>query len=143
MLRSLIARTYNEFSHPVVDAVIVHGKDGDNPAVFRACRAAFRRHPCESGQRPTSQLTNSAKAIYAGRNVLDQQMIEHHDARVVRVGNDIELVRVNGDVIVSNVDIGGTGDHAPNWIGEWAAGPLNASRLTCQRVRFPGSLLNL
>ena len=25
VLKDLIARTYNEFSHPVVDAIIVHG----------------------------------------------------------------------------------------------------------------------
>ena len=29
VLKDLIARTYNEFSHPVVDAIIVHGKNGD------------------------------------------------------------------------------------------------------------------
>ena len=37
--------------------------------------------------------------------MLDKQILDTDGARVVRV-NDIELVRVNGDVIVSNVDIG-------------------------------------
>ena len=38
-------------------------------------------------------------------DVLDKQIIDTDGARVVRV-NDIELMRVNGHVVVGNVDIG-------------------------------------
>jgi len=46
--------------------------------------------------------------IFLVRDVLDKQIIDTEGARVVRV-NDLELVRVNGSVLVSNVDVGMTG----------------------------------
>jgi magnesium transporter len=41
-------------------------------------------------------------------DVLDKQIIDTNDARVVRA-NDLELLRVNGSMVVSNVDIGTAG----------------------------------
>jgi CBS domain-containing protein len=46
--------------------------------------------------------------VLLSRDVLDQQIIDTDGARVVRV-NDVELVRVNGTIYVSNVDI--------SWVG--------------------------
>ena len=46
--------------------------------------------------------------LYLVRDVLDKQIIDTNGVRVVRV-NDLELTRVNEDIYVSNVDIGGAG----------------------------------
>jgi magnesium transporter len=46
--------------------------------------------------------------ILLSRDVLDKQIIDTDGARVVRV-NDVELIRVNGTIYVSNVDI--------SWLG--------------------------
>jgi Mg2+ transporter MgtE len=46
--------------------------------------------------------------ILLSRDVLDKQIIDTDGARVVRV-NDVELVRVNGTIYVSNVDV--------SWVG--------------------------
>jgi len=47
-------------------------------------------------------------ALYLIRDVLDKQIIDVNGIRVVRV-NDLELTNVNGDIYVSNVDIGASG----------------------------------
>jgi flagellar motility protein MotE (MotC chaperone)/sporulation protein YlmC with PRC-barrel domain len=49
-----------------------------------------------------------ADDVLLSRDVLDKQIIDTDGARVVRV-NDVELVRVNGTIYVSNVDI--------SWLG--------------------------
>jgi magnesium transporter len=46
--------------------------------------------------------------VLLSRDVLDKQIIDTDGARVVRV-NDVELIRVNGTIYVSNVDI--------SWLG--------------------------
>ena len=46
--------------------------------------------------------------VLLSRDVLDKQIIDTDGARVVRV-NDVELVRVNGTIYVSNVDV--------SWLG--------------------------
>ncbi len=46
--------------------------------------------------------------VLLSRDVLDKQIIDTDGARVVRV-NDVELVRVNGTIYVSNVDV--------SWVG--------------------------
>ena len=46
--------------------------------------------------------------LYLVRDVLDKQIIDTNGVRVVRV-NDLELARVNENIYVSNVDIGGLG----------------------------------
>jgi magnesium transporter len=106
VLKDLIARTSKEFSHPVVDAIIVHGKDGDRTlpytdlAALLSAAIPLRR---SMGEIPSYEVREGD--IRLVEDVLDQQIIDTDGARVVRV-NDIELVRVNGNVVVSNVDIG-------------------------------------
>ena len=46
--------------------------------------------------------------LFLARDVLDKQIIDTDGVRVVRV-NDLELARVDGQVYVANVDIGGLG----------------------------------
>jgi magnesium transporter len=47
----------------------------------------------------------SENDVFLSRDVLDKQIIDTDGARVVRV-NDLELVRVNNTLYVSNVDVG-------------------------------------
>ena len=51
---------------------------------------------------PTFEVTE--QDVLLSRDVLDKQIIDTDGARVVRV-NDVELVRVNGTIYVSNVEI--------------------------------------
>jgi magnesium transporter len=106
VLVDLIARPYKEFSHPVVDAIIVRSHEGDR--IFSYTDLAALLSAAIPLNRPSAEI-----ALYELReddirlveDVLDQQILDMDGARVVRV-NDIELVRVNGNVIVTNVDIG-------------------------------------
>ena len=50
----------------------------------------------------------SERDLYLARDVLDKQIIDVNGIRVVRV-NDLELTPVNGDIYVSNVDLGASG----------------------------------
>ena len=72
------------------------------------------------------------------QDVLDKQILDTDGARVVRV-NDIELVRVNGDVMVSNVDIGLLGilrRIGLERLGRWAR--RAPSTRMCQLAPSPG-----
>jgi Mg2+ transporter MgtE len=59
-----------------------------------------------SGEIPVFELKDDD--VLLSRDVLDKQIIDTDGARVVRV-NDVELVRVNGTIYVSNVDV--------SWLG--------------------------
>lgn len=106
VLKDLIARSLKEFTHPVVDAIVVRGKDGDRAIPYSDLAALL------SAAIPLKRPASSIPAYEFRENdirlvedVLDKQILDTDGARVVRV-NDIELVRVNGNVVVSNVDIG-------------------------------------
>ncbi len=105
-LKDLVARSYKEFSHPVVDAIVVHGKEGERTFPYGDLAALLSaaiplKRP--AGEIPPYDVREDD--IRLVEEVLDKQILDTDGARVVRV-NDIELVRVNGNVIVSNVDIG-------------------------------------
>ncbi len=51
---------------------------------------------------------SSEQDLYLVRDVLDKQIIDVNGIRVVRV-NDLELTNINGDIYVSNVDVGSGG----------------------------------
>jgi CBS domain-containing protein/sporulation protein YlmC with PRC-barrel domain len=124
VLKDLIARTYNEFSHPVVDAVVVHGDMGDMALPYSDLAALLSA--AIPLRRPLADIPSymfRENDIHLVEDVLDKQILDTDDARVVRV-NDIELVRVNGNVIVSNVDIGVLGIMRRiglEKLGRWAA----------------------
>lgn len=60
-------------------------------------------------QQPATQtLTVASNEIYLARDVLDKQMIDTEDHRVIRV-NDLELGKIGNNYCVLNVDIGGRG----------------------------------
>jgi magnesium transporter len=124
VLKDLIARTYSEFSHPVVNAIIVHGKNGDIALPYSDLAALLSA--AIPLRRPAVDIPNYVSResdIRLVEDVLDKQILDTDGARVVRV-NDIELVRVNGNVIVSNVDIGVLGIMRRiglEKLGRWAA----------------------
>lgn len=60
-------------------------------------------------QQPVCEIFHeSGNQIYLARDVLDKQVIDVEDHRMVRV-NDLELGRIGGDYRLINVDIGGRG----------------------------------
>ena len=105
-LKDVIARPIGEFLHPVVNAIVVGGPTGDRIIAYRDLAALLSSAiPLRSSLTELSAYDGHESDIRLIQDVLDKQILDTDGARVVRV-NDIELVRVNGHVIVSNVDIG-------------------------------------
>ncbi len=108
-LQDIIARSRTESIHPEVEALLIRTKTGTQTVPFSAVAVLLA---------PVIVLNNSLthlpayvaneKDIFLARDVLDRQIIDTDGARVVRV-NDLEFVRVNGKMMVSNVDVGGLG----------------------------------
>jgi len=108
-LTDVIVRPWAEFPHPLIEAVAIEGKGGRRILPFAAVAALL------SPVIPLKYRLNDAPLfelkeddILLSRDVLDKQIIDTDGARVVRV-NDVELVRVNGTIYVSNVDV--------SWVG--------------------------
>ncbi len=105
-LKDLVARSFKEFSHPVVDAIIIHTANGDHAIPYTDLAALLSvAIPLKRPFADIQAYEFHEDDIRLVQDVLDKQILDTDGARVVRV-NDIELVRVNGDVVVSNVDIG-------------------------------------
>lgn len=124
VLKDLVARSLKEFKHPVVDAIVVHASTGDRTVPYSELAALLSAAiPLKRSSKeiPDYQLQENDIRLVA--DVLDKQILDTDGARVVRV-NDIELVRVNGNVVVSNVDIGFLGilrRIGLEKLGRWAA----------------------
>jgi magnesium transporter len=124
VLKDLVARPIKEFKHPVVDAIVVHARAGDRTVPYSDLAALLSAAiPLKRASKeiPDYQLQDDDFRLVA--DVLDKQILDTDGARVVRV-NDIELVRINGDVVVSNVDIGVQGilrRIGLEKLGRWAA----------------------
>jgi CBS domain-containing protein len=105
-VKDLVARSFKEFSHPVVDAIVVRGKDGERTLPYADLAALLSvAIPLKRPAADIPPYEFRESDIRLVDDVLDKQILDTDDARVVRV-NDIELVRINGKVVVSNVDIG-------------------------------------
>ena len=105
-LDDLIARERAEFTHPVVDALVIDRRGEKQVVPYSTVMSLFTPAiplKCHVEDLPTYALNDDD--IYLSRDVLDKQIIDTDGARVVRV-NDLELVRVNGTLYVSNVDVG-------------------------------------
>ena len=124
VLKDLVARPIKEFSHPVVDAIIIHDAHGDHALPYSDLAALLSAAiPLKRPFADIPAYEFQDDDIRLVQDVLDKQILDTDGARVVRV-NDIELVRVNGDVIVSNVDIGILGilrRIGLEKLGRWAA----------------------
>jgi magnesium transporter len=108
-LVDLIARIWGEVPHPSIEAIVIEQKNTRRMVPFSSVvllmTAAIPLN-CRMADMP--EYTSSEGDIFLVRDVLDKQIIDVDGARVVRV-NDLELIKVNGNVFVSNVDIGGMG----------------------------------
>ncbi len=105
-LEDLVARELVEFPHPVVDALVIdrHGTKQIVPySVVMSLFAPAIPLKCHVEDVPTYEPAEND--VFLLRDVLDKQIIDTDGARVVRV-NDLELVRVNGTLYISNVDVG-------------------------------------
>lgn len=105
-LEDLVARELMEFTHPVVDGLVVERRGARQIIPYSMVMSLFAPAiplKCHVEDVPTYQPDEND--VFLARDVLDKQIIDTDGARVVRV-NDLELVRVNGTLYVSNVDIG-------------------------------------
>ncbi len=124
VLKDVVARAARENIHPRVEAIVVRGKQGDRAIPYQDLAALLSA--AIPLKRPADQIQSYVfqdDDIRLVEDVLDQQILDTDGARVVRV-NDIELVRVNGDVVVSNVDIGLLGilrRIGLSGVGNWAS----------------------
>jgi CBS domain-containing protein/sporulation protein YlmC with PRC-barrel domain len=105
-LEDLVAREQVEFAYPVVDALVVNRRGEKQIVPYSAVMSLFAPAiplKCHVEDVPTYEPDEND--VFLSRDVLDKQIIDTDGARVVRV-NDLELVRVNGTLYVSNVDVG-------------------------------------
>ena len=105
-LEDLIARELADATHPIVDAVVIQGRNKIIIAPYALVMALFAPSiPLKCRVDEISDYQPTENDIFLSRDVLDKQIIDTNGARVIRV-NDLELVRVNGTLYVGNVDIG-------------------------------------
>jgi magnesium transporter len=105
-VEDLVAREVPEFPHPVVDAVVIARRDGKKVVPYAAVMSLLALSiPLKVRADEIPSFTPTENDVFLSRDVLDKQIIDTHGARVVRV-NDVELVRVNGTLYVSNVNVG-------------------------------------
>ncbi len=105
-LEDLIARELVEFPHPVVDALVIDRRGVKQIVPYSAVMLLFAPAiplKCHVEDVPTYEPGEDD--VFLSRDVFDKQIIDTDGARVVRV-NDLELVRINGTLYVSNVDVG-------------------------------------
>lgn len=108
-LNDLLAARIGDMLHPQVTAIVVKRRRGliiisinDVAVLLTPVIPLNKRIHDVVPYQPSDQ------DLYLVRDVLDKQIIDTNGVRVVRV-NDLELARVNDNVYVSNVDIGGLG----------------------------------
>jgi magnesium transporter len=108
-LADVIARLRGDLAHPVVEAIVVRQKNDTKIIPFSAVAVLISPAiPLSCRVEDVEPYIPDEQDIYLVEDVLDKQIIDTDGARVVRV-NDLELLRVNGTILVSNVDIGVTG----------------------------------
>jgi magnesium transporter len=104
-LSDIIVRPWAEFPHPLIEAVEIETREGLRTIPFATVAALFSPViplKCRREEIPTFEVKE--EDVLLVRDVLDKQIIDTDGARVVRV-NDVEVVRVNGTIYVSNVDV--------------------------------------
>ena len=105
-LEDLVARDRPEFTYLLVDALQINRRGEMQIVPYSAVMSLFAPAiplKCHVEDVPTYQPDEND--VFLSRDVLDKQIIDTDGARVVRV-NDLELVRVNDTLYVSNVDVG-------------------------------------
>lgn len=126
-LKDIVAHTVGELAHPVVAAIIVSAQGGDRAIPYAELAALLSAAiPLKRSSQHAAKYDEREGDIRLVRDVLDKQILDTDGARVVRV-NDIELVRVADNVIVSNVDVGMLGilrRIGLERVGKWTARQL-------------------
>ncbi|GAP14492.1 Mg/Co/Ni transporter MgtE [Longilinea arvoryzae] len=109
VLQDLVATTRPEISHPVVVAIVIRRNKQEMVVPYSDITVLFAHGiPLNVRRDDIHVYTPGDKDIFLVQDVLDKQIIDTDDVRVVRV-NDIELVQVNGSIVASNVDISAMG----------------------------------
>ena len=109
LLKDVVVSLRPETRHPAVAAIVVRRGKGEclipmsNVAALAAPAIVLNRLPGD-----LSAYVPQEDDVFLVQDVLDKQIIDTDDIRVVRV-NDLELMRVNGNFYVANVDIGTLG----------------------------------
>ena len=136
-LEDLIVREMMEFTHPVVDGLVIDRRGVKQIVPYDAVMSLFAPAiplKCHVEDVPTYEP--SENDVFLSRDALDKQIIDTDGARVVRV-NDLELVRVNNMLYVSNVDVGLMG--ILRRIGLGSATQKLATRF---RMRLPDNVIS-
>jgi magnesium transporter len=108
-LTDLLAAPRGKNPHPQVTGVVVKTRTGERIIAFSDVAALLALAvPLKKHADELTTYSPPAADLWLARDVLDKQIIDMNGVRVVRV-NDLELTRVNGDIYVSNVDIGSGG----------------------------------
>jgi CBS domain-containing protein/sporulation protein YlmC with PRC-barrel domain len=108
-LVDFVARIWGEVHHPSIEAIVLEHKKERRMVPFSSVVLLMPAViPLNCRQAEIPSYTSSEEDIFLVEDVLDKQIIDVDGARVVRV-NDLELIKVNANVFVSNVDIGGMG----------------------------------
>jgi CBS domain-containing protein len=108
-LVDIVARIWKEVPHPSVEAIVFEQKKERHMVPFSSVLLLMTAAiPLNCKQANLTEFSPSEEDVFLVKDVLDKQIIDVDGARVVRV-NDLELIKVNGNVFVSNVDIGGMG----------------------------------
>src|SRR5512143_1732124 len=109
-LKDILAASPSEkITHPLVNAIIVQTARGD--LLIPIADVVALLAPAVPLNKRLDQIIPyqpTPNDLYLVRDVLDKQIIDTDGVRVVRV-NDLELTRVNGNIYISNVDVGGAG----------------------------------
>jgi magnesium transporter len=109
VLGDLVARFQKELPHPLIVAIVIK-RQNDLLMVSYADIAVMVSQAISLNvlEKDIHPFTPHEQDFYLVEDVLDQQIIDTDDARVVRA-NDLEMIRVSGSMVVSNVDIGTSG----------------------------------
>jgi len=109
-LKDVVVRPWAEFPHPLIEAISVATNEGEVRMLPFAAVAAILTPiiPLKYRADEAPNFDLKEDDVLLSRDVLDKQIIDTEGARVVRV-NDVEMVRVNGTIYISNVDV--------SWVG--------------------------
>ncbi len=109
VLGDLVATTLPETAHPVVVAIVIRRKKQEMVVPYSDITVLFAHGiPLNVKRDDIHIYSPGERDVFLAQDVLDKQIIDTDDVRVVRV-NDIELVQINGSIVASNVDIGTLG----------------------------------
>ncbi len=106
-VQDIIATVHGLLPHPQVVAVVIKQASNDTLAVSTS-DITLLVGPAVVLSHAIADIVpfEPSDAVWLARDVLDKEVIDTDDARVVRV-NDLELERSNGQFYLANVHIGG------------------------------------